>query len=186
MTALKSHAREGGGEPYLDITLRIPTDEDARSVPRLIASCPPLDQNSLYCNLLQCTHFSKTCVLAERNGEIIGWVSGYISPDDPKSIFVWQVAVDESARGLGLARQMINQILSRPVAKGVERILTTITPSNQSSWALFSSLAKSLGAPISDTPYFERDKHFDGRHETENLVTIGPFASILNRTKGSI
>ena len=35
--------------------LRPPTAEDASRVARLIASSPPLDVNSVYCNLLQCT-----------------------------------------------------------------------------------------------------------------------------------
>src|SRR3546814_20772399 len=63
---------------------------------------PILDTNSLYCNLLQCTHFAETCVLAERDGEISGWISGYRLVHDPEAMFVWQVAVHERARGRGL------------------------------------------------------------------------------------
>ena len=36
----------------------------------LISACPPLDTNSAYANLLQCTHFADTCVIAEREGRI--------------------------------------------------------------------------------------------------------------------
>ena len=37
----------------------------------------------MYCNLIQCDHFSDTCIVGEMNGEIVGWVSGYVLPDDP-------------------------------------------------------------------------------------------------------
>lgn len=177
MTYSKSRADNGAGAESLRTSLRSPTREDGERVWKLIADCPPLDQNSLYCNLLQCTHFSDTCVLAEKEGEAVGWVSGYRPPNEPETLFVWQVAVHEKARGEGLARSMIEEILSRPALRGVERIKTTITPDNKASWALFHSLAKALKAPLVSEEWLLRDKHFGGRHETEHLVTIGPFGA---------
>ncbi len=44
------------------ITLRAPDSRDGEEVWRLIRDCGPLDDNSLYCNLLQCDHFSDSCV----------------------------------------------------------------------------------------------------------------------------
>ncbi|MBD4807723.1 diaminobutyrate acetyltransferase, partial [Xanthomonas citri pv. citri] len=37
---------------------RTPAVTDGPSVTELIAQCLPLDPNSAYCNLLQCTHFA--------------------------------------------------------------------------------------------------------------------------------
>ncbi|MFQ5471249.1 MAG: diaminobutyrate acetyltransferase, partial [Gammaproteobacteria bacterium] len=51
---------------------RNPTAEDGATVNRLIASCPPLDSNSIYCNLLQCSYFSETSIIAEDNSRIVG------------------------------------------------------------------------------------------------------------------
>jgi L-2,4-diaminobutyric acid acetyltransferase len=99
-TCIEKHGRNNEA----GVLLRRPDATDGIRVSDLVASCPPLDRNSLYCNLLQCTDFSDTCVLAERNGEAIGWISGYRPPNDPATLFVWQVAVHERARGLGLAR----------------------------------------------------------------------------------
>ena len=147
----------------------------------LIAACPPLDQNSLYCNLLQCTDFANTCVLAEVNGEAVGWVSGYRPPHDPETFFIWQVAVREKARGMGLARSMVDELLARASARGVVKIKTMITPDNDASWGLFRSIASHLSAPFASEAWFERDKHFGGRHDTEHLVTIGPFGAFASR-----
>ena len=84
--------------------IRTPKKEDGQAIWDLIAACPPLDQNSMYCNILQCTHFADTCVLAERGGMPVGWLSAYFPPTEPETLFVWQVAVHEKARGEGLAR----------------------------------------------------------------------------------
>jgi len=120
-------------------------------------------------------------VLAEIDDEVVGWVSGYRPPSDRETLFVWQVAVLKRARGLGLARAMIKELLSRHSARGVTKIKTTITPDNEASWALFRSLALRLKAPLVSEAWFDKDKHFGGRHETEHLLTIGPFGTFGGR-----
>lgn len=159
-------------EDATTITLRQPVAGDGADIHRLIAACPPLDTNSLYCNLLQATHFAQTCILAERNGQAVGWISGYVPPNDPHTLFVWQVAVHEAARGQGLGRRMLQGLLDRPALARVRHIQTTITPSNQASWALFQGFAKARGASLSHEAHFHRDRHFDGAHETEHMVSI--------------
>jgi len=157
------------------ITLRAPTAEDGAAVYELIAQCPPLDTNSMYCNLLQSSHFSDTSVAAELDEDIVGFISGYILPKQPDTLFIWQVAVGEKARGQGLASQMLAEILSRSTCQQVKYIETTITPDNRASWALFESLANKLNANLNRSVMFDRQQHFADQHETEMLVKIGPF-----------
>ncbi|MEX2495524.1 MAG: diaminobutyrate acetyltransferase, partial [Woeseia sp.] len=140
----------------------------------LVAPSQPLNKNSMYCNLLQCTDFSDTCVLAERDGEAVGWISGYRPPGEPCTLFVWQVAVHEAARGLGLARKMLFALLERPELSDVTHIRTTVTPDNDASRALFRSVAKRADAVMRETAGFDQDQHFHGRHDSERLITIGP------------
>lgn len=143
----------------------------------MIAACAPLDANSGYCNLLQCTHFADTCIVVERDGEILGWVSGYRPPTDPDSFFVWQVAVAPAARGKGLGQRMINALLERPFAAGVTHLITTVTHDNAPSWALFNGLARAWGTSLTKSVMFERNAHFAGAHDTEWLARIGPLPS---------
>jgi L-2,4-diaminobutyric acid acetyltransferase len=157
-----------------EIALRQPVAEDGSAVHELIAACPPLDTNSMYCNLLQCAHFSATSVAAELGGDIVGFISGYIQPDKPDTLFIWQVAVGEKARGQGLAGRMLKEILARPACDAVRFIETTITPDNRASWALFESLTNKLGTELKRSVMFERQQHFAGQHETEMLARIGP------------
>lgn len=158
--------------PYL---FRKPTAADGRAVRELIACCPPLDANSLYCNLLQCTHFADTCALAEQDGEICGWVSAYRPPTEPQTLFVWQVAIRPSARRCGLGRALIGALLGRDAMRDIRQLKTTITPDNRASWALFRSLAKAWNAPFTTQEHFEREAHFGGHHESEHMLAIGPW-----------
>ncbi|HEY9578357.1 MAG TPA: diaminobutyrate acetyltransferase [Rhizorhapis sp.] len=151
----------------------MPKAEDGAAISKLIAACPPLDRNSAYCNLLQCSHFADTCIVAERDGYIAGWISGYRPPSEPDRFFIWQVAVSETARGAGLAGRMIDMLLARPSAAGARALITTITPENAASWALFEGYARRRGLSFGKAPKFERERHFGGAHETEWEVSIG-------------
>jgi len=161
-----------------NILLRPPTLEDGMAVHQLIGNCPPLDTNSSYCNLLQCSHFATTSVVAELNGEIVGFISGYIIPDRTDTLFVWQVAVAEQARGLGLASRMLSNITGRPHCKSVRFLETTITEDNAASWALFRSAAQKFSTGLHPSPWMDCQAHFDGQHDSETLVRIGPITQI--------
>ncbi len=154
--------------------LRPPTATDGASVHRLIGLCLPLDTNSTYCNLLQCTHFANTSVVAEVESIPIGFISGYLIPDRPDTLFVWQVAISESARGQGLATRMLNRLLERENLQQVQFIETTITQDNAASWKLFERLAEALKSPLVTETFFDKSTHFEGQHESEILVKIGP------------
>lgn len=144
----------------------------------LIAACPPLDRNSRYCNLIQCSHFADHCVIAERDGRLIGWVSGHRPPSEPDAFFVWQVAVAPEARGHGLAGRMIDELLARPAQAGITHLTTTVTDDNSASWTLFRKLARKLDAALERSVMFDRETHFAGVHPTEYLARIGPITTI--------
>ncbi len=151
-----------------------PDSKDGFAVNQLIAQSPPLDPNSIYCNLLQCSHFSETCICAKSGSKLLGFTSGYRIPTRPDTLFIWQIAVDSSARGKGLASQMLNALLSRPGCAKVNFLETTITPNNQASTKLFQKFASEKGTSIKISEAFTQEQHFNGQHETELLHRIGP------------
>ncbi len=161
------------------LTIRKPTAADGAEVWRLVRDSGSLDENSMYCNLLQCTHFASTCAVAELEGAVVGWLSGYVPPERPDTYFVWQVAVAEAARGRGVARKLILGVLERDACGDVDHVQSTITDDNRASWALFGGIAERLAAPLVRRPHFCEGKEFDGIHDTEHLVTIGPFGAAL-------
>ncbi|KHT50386.1 diaminobutyrate acetyltransferase [Vibrio sinaloensis] len=149
-----------------------PTAEDGDEIFNLIAQCPPLDTNSSYCNFLQSTHFSQTCLLARCDGEVSGFVSGYLKPDDPTTLFIWQVAVSPNHRGRGLAYQMLKSLFARKALRNIAAIETTITQENGASWALFKKIDKENGQQGSVSTFLDQTTHFKGKHDTEYLYRI--------------
>lgn len=155
-----------------------PNGELGCHVADLIKRCPPLDTNSTYCNLLQCEHFSATsCSVLSAQKELVGFVSGYLLPQKPDTLFIWQVAVDFSQRGKGLGQQMMLHILSRESCRDVKFLETTITDDNAASIAMFTKLAQGLGAADTEKSIlFDKHTHFEGLHDSEVLFRIGPFS----------
>ena len=152
-----------------------PVLADGPALHDLIARCPPLDPNSRYCNLLQCSHFAATSVLAwGESGVLQGAITGYARPDCPATLFVWQVAVAAEARGQGLGSSMLEVILARPRRQPFQALQTTITPSNAASWGLFRRFAEEQGAALTALPWLNRERHFAGAQEGETLLTIEP------------
>lgn len=156
------------------LRLRKPQPRDGARVWQLIRECPPLDRNSMYCNVLQCTDFADTCIIAELENRVVGWISGYRPPDDDGTLFIWQVAVHERARGMGLAKKMLNRLLQRSDCEDVDYLKTTITEDNAPSRALFQSFADHWDAPLEESAGFDEELHFRGQHDSERLIRIGP------------
>lgn len=150
-----------------DHQFRSPDAQDGAAVQRLIETAGGLDTNSLYCNLLQCSHFAETCLIAERSGALTGWVSAYVPPSQPDTLFVWQICTATQARGQGLGRRMIASILNRAACRHVRHVECTITADNAASWALFGSMGD-----LTHEPHFDRDLHFGGHHASEHRVRI--------------
>lgn len=161
------------------VTLRRPTDGDGYPLHELVARCQPLDTNSAYCNLLQCTDFANTSIAAANaDGHLVGFISGYCPPSRPDTLFVWQVAVDASMRGQGLALRMLMALIHRVAREqGISHLETTISPDNGASQALFKKAFAKLEVDYSTRTLFARAEHFAGKHEDEVLYRSGPFAA---------
>ena len=141
---------------------------------RLVRDCPPLDPNSPYCNLLQCSHFKSTSIAATHRDQLVGSVTAYRLPGHPDTLFVWQVAVHPAVRGRGLARQMLRRLFERVAPQGVRFIETSITGDNPASQRLFAGFAAEHDAAMTRSVMFDHAVHFAGTHDTEYLFRIGP------------
>ena len=156
--------------------MRAPHADDAAGIHRLVSECPPLDLNSVYTYLLLSEHFRSTCVLAGVGDTVLGFVSGYVPPEHPNTLFVWQVAVHQRARGQSLGRRLIRHLLQRPELAHIQFIDTTVGPGNRASRAMFAGLAQELLAPMHEQVLFEQHMFGGQAHEDEPLLRIGPFS----------
>lgn len=160
--------------------LRPPTPADGAALHDLIRRSPPLDLNSCYAYLLHGLHFADTCVLAETETGtgpgIAAWISAYLPPGRPDTLFVWQVAVDAGHRGRGLARTLLLHLLQRPACADVRWLETTVSPDNLPSRRLFEGLARELGCACHISDLFSAADFGAQHHEAEQLFRIGPIA----------
>jgi len=158
------------------VLLREPCPDEGQGLNDLIRHAPPLDLNSAYCYFLLARHFRATCVVAECGGGLAGCVTAYLRPDEPGTLFVWQVAVREDHRGRGLAGRMLDALLARPACREVRHLETTVGPANHASRRCFERLAEARRCSVRQLPFLEPN-HFgpDSQHEAEVLLRIGPF-----------
>lgn len=157
------------------IQFRTPRPEDGRKIWALVDSTGVLDLNSAYSYMMLCKYFPDTCAVAEKDGKLVGFVSAFHSPNDPKTIFVWQVAVALSERRKGLGIRLLKEVLGREACRELRYLETTISPSNIASQTLFHTLARDLKAPCRVMNGFSAHLFPAGAHEDEPLYRIGPF-----------
>ena len=151
------------------LRVRRPDLADGAGMWRVARDSGTLDLNSSYAYLLFARDFARTCRVATAGEVVVGFALGYLRPDEPDRLFIWQIAVDEGARGSGVGGRLLDDIVnSIPEVKFLE---TTITGDNDASKRLFESFARRRGATIESAPLFaERD--FPDEHDAESLYVI--------------
>lgn len=172
MTIVKERVQEDVSEK---LHFREPRVEDGDQVWTLVKEAQILDLNSSYSYLMLCKFFRDTCVVAECNNKVVGFVSAFRPPTDDQSIFVWQVVVDRSQRGKGLASRLLKEVLRREACKEVRYVTATISPSNEPSQGLFKRLAKDMNTECQVSEFFSEEMFPGEGHEKELLFRIGPF-----------
>lgn len=169
-SATPQHARSERG--LSSVRLRRPTIDDGGRLWQIAADSRVLDVNSSYSYVLWCRDFAATSIVAEDDGHVVGFVTGYIRPSAPDTLFVWQVAVDQSQRGRGVGVSMLDQLLEDVACESVTRLETTVSPDNAASVAMFTALARRRGTTITKQSLFEPE-HFPDHHEAEELYVVG-------------
>ncbi|MEU2064473.1 diaminobutyrate acetyltransferase [Streptomyces sp. NPDC013455] len=159
-----------------DLLIERPATTDGAALWRLAKDSKTLDLNSSYSYLLWCRDFAGTTAVARgADGQPVGFVTGYLRPDRPRTLLVWQVAVDAAHRGHGIAAALLDGLVARLVAEqGITGLETTITPGNTASERLFTSFAERHGARVDREVLFRSGLFPDGPHDPEVLYRIGP------------
>lgn len=159
-----------------NVEFRAPALEDGAALWRLAKGTGVLDVNTPYAYLLWARDFAETSVIATVDGEPAGFISGYLKPADPSTLFIWQVAVDASFRGRRLASRMLADVVAR---SGASRLETTITSDNAASIALFTGLARNHGTELRKSTLFTEEmfppaSESGEEHAAEDLYTVEP------------
>jgi len=156
------------------IAFRPPRVEDGAEMWHVVNETGVLDPNSGYLYLLLARDFAHTCVVAEENGRLLGFVTGYRRPAAEDTVFLWQVGLRPEAQGRGLGRRLVHAFLASPGARQAAFLETTVTPSNEASRALFRAVARDFDAECRVGPCFLAGQFPQAGHEDEELFRIGP------------
>ncbi|MCA9246149.1 MAG: diaminobutyrate acetyltransferase [Planctomycetales bacterium] len=159
------------------IRIRQAHSEDASAIWRIVRESGVLDPNSAYLYLILCTDFAETCVVAEWDGALVGFVTAYRPPSRQDVIFVWQIGVAAAGRRRGLGKRLLRHLLQAPACRDVRYLEATVAPSNHASKRLFTSVAESLGVPYEMGLGFTSDDFPEGSHEDEPRIRIGPITT---------
>lgn len=167
---LNGHSRD----KQLRVQIRRPKPQDGSAIWQLVQRSESLEENSCYAYLLLGSHFADTSLVAELEGRIIAFVWAYRPPTDLQTVFVWQIGVDATLRGQGVANAMLHALIQCPGCDGVEYLEATVGSSNSASKRLFDGLARDLGATCAVTTGFSSGLFSPLQHESEDLLRIGP------------
>lgn len=152
--------------------------EDGTPVWRLIQRAGTLDLNSSYMYLLLGRFFGDTCLVAEaENGELAGFVTAFVPPQQPDTVFLWQIGVDPDYQGQGLAGRMLRALLNLPACRAARYLETTVTPSNENSRGLFHAYARRAQTELTEHEFFPGELFPEKGHEPEKLLRIGPITT---------
>jgi len=136
-----------------------------------LARANDLDENSPYAYLLWSEYFDRTTIVAADDGDaVVGFVMAFPRPDEPATVFVWQIGVAADHRRLGIAGRLLDELFERTGATAVE---ATVTPSNTASQTLFRRFGERHGLAVSVEPLFPEEL-FPPGHEAEDRFRIGP------------
>lgn len=108
-------------------------------------------------------HFPQTTLVARVNGDLAGFVSGYLSQANSQQAYLRLVAVNPSHRRLGIARELYDQFFTNCSILGASEIRCTISPSNS------DSIAFHLALGFQEAP----SQYLRGAPTTENFGALG-------------
>jgi predicted GNAT superfamily acetyltransferase len=92
-------------------------------------------------------HFRDTSFVAERDGELAGFLAGFLSQSEPDAAYVHFAGVAPGERGTGLGRELYERFFALARARGRTRVSCVTSPANAGSLAFHRSLGFEASDP---------------------------------------
>jgi predicted GNAT superfamily acetyltransferase len=94
-------------------------------------------------------HFHDTSLVAEQDGQLAGFLVGFMSPSNPEGAYIHFVAVNPRFRGNGLARRLYETFFDRAKAEGRHVVRAVTASHNSASIAFHTAMGFIVTGPIS-------------------------------------
>jgi ribosomal protein S18 acetylase RimI-like enzyme len=94
------------------------------------------------------THFRDTSFVAEEQGELAGFLCGFLSQTYPEQAYIHFVGVSPEHRGAGLARELYERFFAAARAAGRTSVHCVTSPQNAGSIAFHRRLGFEIEAEV--------------------------------------
>ena len=92
-------------------------------------------------------HFADTSFVAEREGELAGFLVGFLSQSEPEEAYVHFVGVSPDERGTGLGRELYERFFAVARSRGRRRVSCVTSAANTGSLAFHQAIGFAAGPP---------------------------------------
>jgi predicted GNAT superfamily acetyltransferase len=95
-------------------------------------------------------HFAHTSLIAEWDGDLAGFLVGFLSPSQPDVAYIHFVGVSPDHRGSGLARRLYMSFFDLARAGGRTVVRAITSPQNEASIAFHQAVGFTVTGPVTD------------------------------------
>lgn len=124
-----------------DLLFRRPTTDDHRAIVAVVDEWWGGRRVRSLLPHLWFEHFAGTSWVAEAgDGRLVGFLVGFISPDDPATAYIHMVGTNPNLRRRGLGRQLYERFFEDVAARGARRVASVTWPGNRISVAFHTAM----------------------------------------------
>ncbi|WP_304508617.1 GNAT family N-acetyltransferase [Anaerotignum sp.] len=99
-------------------------------------------------------YFPSTCLVAEENGQVLGYIGALLSAEKRK-IFIWQIAVKSEERGRQIGRKLLQSVLLTAGDMGIMQLEIAINDKNSSCRHMVEKLVQDLQGTITEKERYQ-------------------------------
>lgn len=163
-----------------------PVDEDAVSMWSLVKSTPEIDHNSAYCYMIWCRDFGSTTRVIRSAGEVVAFITGYVRPEAPNTLMIWQQVISPTYRGTGLGIKLLHAVADPLIeSANIRFVEATVSAVPSPPARTLEKLGASYCAPATSTELYSSNMFPEPGHAPEILVRVGPISPAMTETSSA-
>lgn len=154
--------------------IRNTVEEDFLDISEISSFCPPMinERNSIY-HIFTKFFKSTSLVIENKDKKIIGFLLGFISPDNPQEGYLHQLCIVPPWRKKGLAQNLVEEFLNIIRKRGCKRVHLIINPGNKKALNFYKKLEFQINnkGKVIIVNGFKTSKNYDGPGEHKLICT---------------
>jgi L-2,4-diaminobutyric acid acetyltransferase len=161
-----------------DVKVRSCTPSDFAEVLNIVQQSDKISHHTSYTYWVALRAWPDLFLVAELDGEIVGFAFGLRAAEQPHQVFLWQIAVDPEHQRLGIGELLLHTLIARAARSGALELTTTISIDNGPSNALFRKIALAIGSKLVEAGTTASFSDFFGLEViySMNIHSAGPAA----------